>query len=190
MKKYTIPSILVATILIAGIFAFYPINEATTVHSTIITATGEHFRIAQAGALGAVGTSTYTLNCTEACIVENIATWVTAGDDGDVTFIVNVTGPGTTQVLRVDLTAPDDNALGDLSIGGGVSNQFDVLLALQARAPAVVDQMSPVSLSVPAGGAIIVELRNSTDGDGSVSAVVVFTGRNLGNTDVTTDFVA
>lgn len=188
MNRVLIPSILTVIVAIAGIFAFYPIDEASTVHTTIITATGEHFRIAQAGAMGTSGVSTYTLTCTEACIVENITTWTTAGEDSDVTFIVNVSGP--VDVLKVDLTAPDNNALGDLSIGGGVSNQVDVLLALQARAPAGVDQMTPLSLSVAPGGSVIVELNNSDDGDGSVSAVVVFTGKNLGNTDVTTAFVA
>ena len=35
MIKYTIPIMLVATVLVAGIFAFMPINEASTVHTTI-----------------------------------------------------------------------------------------------------------------------------------------------------------
>lgn len=35
MIKYTLPIMLVATVLVAGIFAFVPINEASTVHTTI-----------------------------------------------------------------------------------------------------------------------------------------------------------
>lgn len=37
MKKLVIPSILTATVLIAGMFAFMPIEKASTVHSTITT---------------------------------------------------------------------------------------------------------------------------------------------------------
>jgi len=35
MNKLTIPSILVATVMVAGIFAFMPVEQASTVHTTI-----------------------------------------------------------------------------------------------------------------------------------------------------------
>ena len=35
MRRYAIPAILGVTILMAGIFAFYPIEQASTVHTTI-----------------------------------------------------------------------------------------------------------------------------------------------------------
>ena len=35
MKGYVVPSILIATVLLAGIFAFQPIEQASTVHTTI-----------------------------------------------------------------------------------------------------------------------------------------------------------
>jgi len=35
MIKYTIPTILIATVLVAGIFAFMPVEKASTVHTTI-----------------------------------------------------------------------------------------------------------------------------------------------------------
>jgi len=35
MNKLTIPTILVATVMVAGIFAFIPVEKATTVHTTI-----------------------------------------------------------------------------------------------------------------------------------------------------------
>jgi len=38
MNKLLIPSILIVTVLIAGIFAFIPVDKATTVHGTIIAA--------------------------------------------------------------------------------------------------------------------------------------------------------
>ena len=35
MNKLAIPAILVATVMVAGLFAFSPINEASTVHTTV-----------------------------------------------------------------------------------------------------------------------------------------------------------
>ena len=35
MNKLTIPTILVATVMVAGIFAFMPVQQASTVHTTI-----------------------------------------------------------------------------------------------------------------------------------------------------------
>ena len=46
MNKLTIPTILAATVMIAGMFAFMPIEQASTVHTTITLAGFE------AGALG------------------------------------------------------------------------------------------------------------------------------------------
>ena len=40
MNKLAIPAILVATVLVAGIFAFMPVEKASTVHNTIIGAGG------------------------------------------------------------------------------------------------------------------------------------------------------
>jgi len=37
MNKLTIPAILVATVMVAGIFAFMPVQQASTVHTTIGT---------------------------------------------------------------------------------------------------------------------------------------------------------
>ena len=36
MNKLTIPTILMATVLVAGIFAFMPVQPTTTVHLTIL----------------------------------------------------------------------------------------------------------------------------------------------------------
>ena len=40
MKKLAIPAILVATVMVAGIFAFMPVEQASTVHTTITGAGG------------------------------------------------------------------------------------------------------------------------------------------------------
>ena len=41
MIKYTIPTILVAVVLVAGMFAFMPVDKAATVHTTILANTAE-----------------------------------------------------------------------------------------------------------------------------------------------------
>ena len=39
MNKFTIPAILVVTVLVAGIFAFMPVEKASTVHTTLGSST-------------------------------------------------------------------------------------------------------------------------------------------------------
>ncbi len=39
MNKFTIPAILVVTVLVAGVFAFMPVEKASTVHTTLGTTT-------------------------------------------------------------------------------------------------------------------------------------------------------
>ena len=77
MNKLAIPAILLATVMVAGIFAFSPIEKATSVHTTITATIGEGFRISSGSQdLGTQGgTNTFTLNCTNACIVESIHGW-------------------------------------------------------------------------------------------------------------------
>jgi len=41
MNKLIIPAILVATVMVAGIFAFMPVEQATTVHTTILAQQSE-----------------------------------------------------------------------------------------------------------------------------------------------------
>lgn len=189
MNKIVIPAILVSITLVAGIFALMPIEKAGTVHTTLQAQIGETFRISSGGQdLGvAGGESTFTLTCTNACIVESIHGWTTSGDAVDILFVVNING--VVDVLDVDLTAPAaDNDLGDISDGIFPSSIVDLLKIIQARAPTPVDQATVESISVAAGGTVVVTVNNSTDDDQDVSMVVVFTGKNLGTTLPTVQF--
>ena len=190
MNKIVIPAILVATILITGFFAFMPINDATTVHTTIQAAIGEGFRVSSgAKSLGGVGgTSTFTLSCTNDCIVETIHAWTGGGTgDEDVVFVVNISGP--VPILESDLASPSDNALGDLSVGDGPSNIVDLLKMIQSQHNATgADQATVETISIPGGTTVVVSVINSVDTDGSATLVVVFTGKNLGTTAPTVEF--
>ena len=189
MNKIVIPAILVSITLVAGIFALMPIEKAGTVHTTLQAQIGESFRISSGGQdLGAqLGSSTFTLTCTNPCIVESIHGWTTSGEDADVVFIENING--VVDVLKVPLTTPADNALGDLSLGVAPSGIVDLLKMVQSLAPTAADESTVSSISVPADGTVVVTIQNSVDGDGTSSFVVVFTGRNLGTTLPTFDFV-
>ena len=189
MNKIVIPVILTVTILIAGIFAMAPIQEASTVHTTIQASVGESFRISSGSQdLGTQGgTNTYTLSCTDACIVETIHGWTTTDtDDNDIICIINISG--VVPVLETNLACTTtDNALGDLSVGAAPSNIVDLLKMVQSLAPTGADQSTVESISVAAGGTVVVSISNSA-GNNDETFVVVFTGRNLGNTAPTFAF--
>jgi len=70
MNKLTIPSILVATVMVAGIFAFMPVEQASTVHDTIqatsvqiqtVDSTPAAFAISDADVLEITSTDAYSL---------------------------------------------------------------------------------------------------------------------------------
>lgn len=192
MNKFILPSILAVTVLIAGIFALMPIDEATTVHTTLQSQIGETFRVSTGtqtlGALG--GTSTFKLSCTDACIVQSIHGWTTGTtDDADIVFVVNI--KGTVDILEKDLASPTDNALGDLSVGAATSNIVDLLKMIQSQHNVTgADQATVESISVAAGGTVEVRMINSVDSGPDASFVVVFTGKNLGTTTPTASFTA
>ena len=169
-----------------------PIDEAITVHTTIQTSVGETFRVSSGtqvlGALG--GTSTFTLTCSSACIVETINGWTGANtDDADVVFIVNISGP--VDILDADLASPTNNALGDLSDGAGPSNVIDLLKMIQSvHNSTAADQATVETISVAAGGTVAVKVINSVDANADAEFVVVFTGKNLGLTTPTFAFTA
>ena len=191
MNKIVIPAILVATILITGFFAFMPIDKAITVHTTIQAAIGEGFRVSsgvqELGTIG--GDSTFTLTCTDICIVESIHGWTGGNtDDGDVVFVRNING--VVDVLEADISPPSNGALGDIAVGTAQpSNIVDLLKMIQsAHNVTGSDQSTVESISVAAGGTVVVTVQNSIDSNNDAQFVVVFTGKNLGTTTPTVLF--
>ena len=83
MNKLAIPAILVATVMVAGIFAFMPVQQASTVHTTIQDTTANLLELTATGvtpATGATDTATWTIN--EPFRVVNIIA-TNEVDDGD-----------------------------------------------------------------------------------------------------------
>jgi len=63
MNKITIPAILVATVMVAGAFAFMPVEQASTVHTTIQGTQQNLVALELTDTAFAVG-DTYTIDCT------------------------------------------------------------------------------------------------------------------------------
>jgi len=183
MNKFAIPAILVATVMVAGMFAFMPVQQASTVHDTITTDIGTSFRVASGStALGAVdvGNEVFAITCASACIVESIEIWTTGGtEDGDIIHVANVAG--NVSILSADLAAPGDGALGDIAVGGtNPGSIHEALNIVGARAPNDVLNVTPFVITASAGNTVSVDLENTVDGDGDRAVIVVFQGRVLG----------
>lgn len=135
MKKYTIPSVLVAIVLIAGIFAFMPINEATTVHTTIqntqlqIKTTTDTFQTLDADANEAIAVPidpsapfillAMTIECTPGDDATNTVD-CDAAQDMDFTSYAADGATAVTTLATTDLlgTDTDDDAARVLNIYG------------------------------------------------------------------------
>lgn len=84
--KYIIPAILTATVLLAGFFAFSPIEQASTVHTTIIAATSGVACATESVTLsGAPDDDIITFNFADPIVLKSIfveaTTTFVAGDD-------------------------------------------------------------------------------------------------------------
>lgn len=85
MSKLTIPAILVATIMVAGIFAFMPVEQASTVHDSISAAT--------------VGVGCISDTLTVAGVIDNDQVIFTFSNEGAPIFITSLSGQGTAGVV-------------------------------------------------------------------------------------------
>ena len=110
MKKIVIPAILTATILVAGMFAFMPIEKAATVHTTITGAAAP--QLLETGAVAALdATVEITLDCSTDYLVSDVSIVYGAGtdtgdEDVDVTIggdIIGASIDGFTPSVTIDL---------------------------------------------------------------------------------------
>ena len=72
MKKFAIPAILVATVMVAGMFAFMPIEQATTVHTTVQATSAQTDTVVQTSAAipNAAGTTLIDISVDQDFTVE------------------------------------------------------------------------------------------------------------------------
>jgi len=84
MNKITIPAILVATVMVAGMFAFVPVEQASTVHTSAAGAAIQ-LKVITAAAVDGIELDTApstTLTCPDGCIVNGITLTIVT-DTGD-----------------------------------------------------------------------------------------------------------
>jgi len=142
MNKLVIPTILLTTVMVAGIFAFSPVEQVSTVHTTIITEIGNQDRtivyhnvFTGSGPNGAAGDVTtdliaLVLQSENAYAGEVNIVASTDDDDGfldcDATFTVDVdTNNDGASDLTVSTAAPNDgNAYDTDPLPNGVDQIF------------------------------------------------------------------
>lgn len=137
MNRLVIPSILTATVLIAGIFALMPIEKASTVHTTIQATTA---RISSATLAVSVALTDVTITCPAASDGCHILEILVDDDDagaGDEVTIDNIllNAFGEVNVVLIAY-APDETVDGNpealpqvsgLAIAGGDSLVINVI---------------------------------------------------------------
>ena len=114
MSKLTIPAILVATIMVAGIFAFMPVEQASTVHDSITAA--------------AVGLACVTETLTVAGEIDNDEVIFTFSNEGAPIFITSLSGQVTTGGAANEafgIQATQDIGAEETEVDG---NEFEITL--------------------------------------------------------------
>ena len=150
MNKLTIPALLLGVVMIAGAFAFMPVQEASTVHTTGIT-------------VGATTTTTTVAFATAGDLVFNCG-----ADSGCVIQEIYLTGDGTTTSVLTSVT---------LTTSGGAivlaANIDDI--AADTTTESVVDQASGAGtgfpIVIPAGDSIAIAAADGANGDVTVTIV-------------------
>lgn len=142
MIKYTIPIILTLTVLVAGVFAFVPVEEASTVHTTIIAA---QTQLVEESVVATTAQDDFTITCNSAnsaCIireiyldddsgstvdVQDITLTVTTGSGDDESLVVAAdnlnaaTGGGATDTVAL-------SGIGNIAIGSGDVLKLEMLI--------------------------------------------------------------
>ena len=136
MNNFTIPVILSATILLAGIFAFMPVDQASSVHATIIEGTAGYQCVTKTFAVPAGWDGdTLDLDFTNGPIYihnlnTSIATNFNAGEDWGVTS-ATADGAIITLALNDDnASAPEDTEREFISTAGATPIFVQAQLAL------------------------------------------------------------
>ena len=148
MNKILIPSILAVTIIVAGIFAFIPIDEASTVHSTLASSTSLDTQTTTIGANidkqdrvisyhFATGTTAIADSDNAAILPFKSNAWV-----GNATIIV-ADGTGTCSVKQViDATGSQDGTESTGATQTGVGTSKPVAFATDTDRVDVVVSIS------------------------------------------------
>ena len=109
MNKLTIPTILVATVMVAGMFAFMPVEKASTVHLQVIA--------------GSVGVGCVTDTLTVAGAIDNDLVIFTFSNEGAPIYIISLSGQVTTGGIATEafgIQLGQDVGAGETEVDGVV----------------------------------------------------------------------
>jgi len=166
MKKYTIPSVLASIVVIAAIFAFMPVEQATTVHTTILssqTNTATFVDTNWDDTAETPGQDQKRLQCDAAALITEIAFDVEALTEGgdDINLIIDVDGAGLDHdpVTQVDIfagntPADESNMLSTRGLQNGVALEANgnVSFTLTAEATDGNDEIIQLTAFYSSGG--------------------------------------
>lgn len=124
MNKIIIPTILTATILIAGLFAFMPVQQASTVHTTILAGTSQVRAVAEAAVdVAAAPGTTLTLTCNAPFDVLGFTVVQTAGTN-DNTAAAAVADQDGAAAAFAAAAIPGGAGIGTAAMGDGEQQSF------------------------------------------------------------------
>jgi len=182
MNRYTMPTILIATVMVAGMFAFMPVEEASTVHDTI---QGSQSQIQQAEDLNDrtaaedndVARVTISTSNNDPFIVQTLIVCATSGADSD-------NGGNQSEVKITSVIIDGDNMedsdaaglpISDIIADGTVDS---ICIDALARVTAI-NQGAIGGILASDGGDVVIDFELEGNGDdviNSVKAVAIVDG--------------
>ena len=150
MNKLTIPAILVATVMVAGIFAFIPVEQASTVHTT--GTTQGTTSTTTTGAFATAGDLVFTCGALSGCVIQEI--------------YINSDGTAASVLSTVILT---NGGTGAIQLAANVPD----IVAVAATTITIVESgagtVTPIV--IPAGDSIAIAAADGVNGDVTVTTV-------------------
>ena len=136
MNKLAIPSLLLGVVMIAAAFAFMPVQEASTVHTTILAGSMEPFAAPTAAVATASGgqlTATFTCTSGQTCVIYDAIVHITADPNAtaDVFYIESVT-VNSVKLTGADLAAPTNDEHIQVATGSTIGLAADIVISTTA----------------------------------------------------------
>jgi len=151
MNKLMIPAILVATVMVAGMFAFIPVEQASTVHTTGTTQGTSS--VTTTGAFATAGDLVFTCGADSACVIQEIY----LNSDGTAASVLSTLtlNNGGTGFLQLATTVDD-------------------IVAVAATTINIVEDangMDGTPIVIPAGDSLAIAAADGVNGDVTVTTV-------------------
>ena len=188
MNKITIPVILTATVLVAGIFAFMPIDEATTVHTTIGRTLSSDTLLFTTATEGAAVAADFTVEASGGDVkLTGLYIW---WDDATLDEANNDSEDITLTTCSLTSGIGDDDIVYDTTdvVLGGDDNAGDIIeqdVWNTIDSPSDPDKANGIYIESSQGFACTME--NDTDGTGTdgFQFTVVAYGEGIGTVSIT-----